>query len=83
MKKLIFVFAILLWSTYTVLSQDSIKKYSIGVDFNVGNNALGRKNIYPSIVLSKGKHSSTPFLSKQYSRNSSKCISKFIPEFLF
>ena len=57
MKKIILVFTGLLLSTFTILSQDSIKKHSIGVDFNIGNNALGRKNIYPSIVLSKGKHS--------------------------
>ncbi len=56
MKKLLFatIFAL---STCNLISQDSLKKISVGIDFNVGNNALGRKNIYPSIVLSKGKHS--------------------------
>lgn len=57
MKKLFFAFTVILLSTYNVVCQDSLKKITIGVDFNIGNNALGRKNIYPSIVLSKGKHS--------------------------
>lgn len=56
MRKVLFITIIAL-STCSLIGQDSLKKVTIGVDFNMGNNALGRRNIYPSIVLSKGKHS--------------------------
>lgn len=56
MKKILFV-TIIAFLNSTLISQDSLKKVSFGVDFTIGNNAIGRKNIYPSVVLSKGKHS--------------------------
>ena len=41
---------------FNLKSQDSLKTFQIGFDLGLGNNALGRGNIYPALTLSKGKH---------------------------
>jgi hypothetical protein len=41
----------------SALCQDSLKKLYLGIDYAMGNTAIGKRNIYPSLTLSKGKHS--------------------------
>ena len=52
-----FVFILIcVFFLFNIKGQDSLKRTSIGIDFSIGNNALGRENILPSITLSKGNH---------------------------
>lgn len=56
MKNIIFSLTTVFISLFSLKAQDSLNKLQIGFDFLIGNNALGRENIYPSITLSKAKH---------------------------
>ncbi|MEO6306000.1 MAG: hypothetical protein ABIP51_22830 [Bacteroidia bacterium] len=55
MKKIIFIL-LLFTSIIYLKGQDSLNKLQLGVDLALGNNAIGKGNILPSITISKGKH---------------------------
>jgi hypothetical protein len=56
MKKIIISLLFIFVGLISLQGQDSLTKLQLGFDFSIGNNAIGRGNIYPSITLTKGKH---------------------------
>ncbi len=56
MKKIIINLLIITTSVINLKGQDSLNKLQLGIDFAIGNNAIGKGNILPTITLSKGKH---------------------------
>ena len=46
----------ILFSCLNLKSQDSLNRVKLGLDFSVGNNALGRDLLLPSVTIGNNKH---------------------------